>query len=329
LQTTDVVNVSKSVFAQADYEIVPRLTATLGGRFTWDTRSIDQAVLNAAGTICTLCASLAKNFSAPTWTVGLDYKLDKSVLLYVTNRRGYRSGGFNGQAQTLAGLTPYQPETVTDIEVGIKADWHLFRAPVRTNLAVYKSYYDDIQRQVAVVIGGIPTRTIYNAAKATITGGELEVTYLPVTGLELSGFYGYTDGKYQRFTDPASGVDLSGLPFARTPKVMWRVAARYELPFARDYAETHVGVNYQWTDQVSWNDSAILPGYLLPSYALLNGRIELDHLRGSNARLAFFMNNITNKDYRTFAIAAYPNVGYTAQGVGTPRMYGVELGYSF
>jgi outer membrane receptor protein involved in Fe transport len=110
---------------------------------------------------------------------------------------------------------------------------------------------------------------------------------------------------------------------------MWRVAARYELPFARDYAETHVGVNYQWTDQVSWNDSAILPGYLLPSYALLNGRIELDHLRGSNARLAFYMNNITNKDYRTFAIAAYPNVGYTAQGVGTPRMYGVELGYSF
>jgi iron complex outermembrane receptor protein len=328
-QATEVVNVSKSVFAQADYEIVPRLTATLGGRFTWDSRSIDETVLNRAGTLCTLCASLSKDFSAPTWTGGLQYKLDKDVLLYLTNRRGYRSGGFNGQAQTLAGLTPYRPETVTDVEFGVKADWQLLGAPIRTNLAVYKSYYNDIQRQVAVVLQGIPTRTIYNAAKATITGGELELTYLPLQRLELSGFYGYTDGRYQQFTDPASGQDLSGLPFARTPKVMWRLAGRYELPFARDFAQTHVGVNYQWTDQVSWNDSAILPGYLLPSYGLLNARIEFDHLRGSNARVSLYVNNITNTEYRTFAIAAYPNVGYTAQGVGAPRMYGVELGYRF
>jgi len=329
LQTTGIVNVSKSMFAQADYEFVPKWTATLGGRFTWDNREIDQTVLNAAGTVCTLCANLSANFSKPTWTAGLGYKPDKDVLLYITNRRGYRSGGFNGQAQTRGGLTPYKPETVTDVEIGVKADWQLFGAPFRSNLALYKSYYNDIQRQVAVVIAGIPTRTIYNAAKATITGGELELTYLPVAGLELSGFLGYTDGQYQQFIDPASGADLSGLPFARTPKVMWRVAARYEMPFAHDFADTFVGVNYQWTDRVSWNDSAILPGYLLPSYGLLNGRIDFEHLRGSNARVSLYVNNLTNTEYRTFAIAAYPNVGYTAQGVGAPRMYGIDLGYRF
>jgi outer membrane receptor protein involved in Fe transport len=45
--------------------------------------------------------------------------------------------------------------------------------------------------------------------------------------------------------------------------------------------------------------------------------------------VSLYVNNITNTEYRTFAIAAYPNVGYTAQGVGAPRMYGVELGYRF
>src|SRR3546814_1479183 len=50
---------------------------------------------------------------------------------------------------------------------------------------------------------------IQNAAEATLKGVELELTAIPVAGLELSGSLGYTDPKYVRYVDPATGADLS------------------------------------------------------------------------------------------------------------------------
>src|SRR3546814_6282192 len=69
-------------------------------------------------------ANTKASFEKFTWAMGLDYQLSGDVFLYGVTRRGYRAGGIN--TPNLGGtLVPYQtfgPQTVTDYEIGLKAD---------------------------------------------------------------------------------------------------------------------------------------------------------------------------------------------------------------
>ena len=40
----------------------------------------------------------------------------------------------------------FRPETVDDVELGVKADWRMGDMFLRTNLAAYYAKYNDIQR---------------------------------------------------------------------------------------------------------------------------------------------------------------------------------------
>src|SRR3546814_380975 len=75
--------------------------------------------------------SVKASFSATTWTLGLDWQISRDVFLYVTSRRGYRAGGVNSPAlgTALASLQNYTPETITDIEAGLKANGQIAGMP--------------------------------------------------------------------------------------------------------------------------------------------------------------------------------------------------------
>ena len=68
----------------------------------------------------------------------------------------------------------FGPEAVDAVELGLKSDWSLGELAGRTNLAVYKSWYNDAQVLNNVVIGVASTTATQHAAKATITGFEVE-----------------------------------------------------------------------------------------------------------------------------------------------------------
>ena len=105
---------------------------------------------------------------------------------------------------------PFDPETVLDAELGAKADWFIGDWRMRTNVAVYHQWYDDIQRTVAVTNPvGVPGSAVQNAAKAKVFGVELEQTIAPTDNLSLQINYAYTDPKYDEWTEPATGADLS------------------------------------------------------------------------------------------------------------------------
>ncbi len=75
------------------------------------------------------------HFSQGTWTAAMDYQVTPDLLLYATGRRGYNPGGFNLYAA--AGESrKYEPETVVDIEAGIKANWSLWGMPGRVDWTV-------------------------------------------------------------------------------------------------------------------------------------------------------------------------------------------------
>src|SRR3546814_19964956 len=83
--------------------------------------------------------------------------------------------------------------------------WHM-----RSNVAVYHQWYDDIQRTVAASNpDGTPGSAVQNAAKAKVFGLELEQTIAPTQHLSLQLNYAYVLPEYDSWSDPRSGADQS------------------------------------------------------------------------------------------------------------------------
>src|SRR6185437_14949811 len=179
---------TEALYGQASYDlsgIWPRLEGlkfTAGFRYTWDYRSDQNDIYIAsqggkcverAGLTVPKCALASSGaFHAPTWTLGLDYQLEPGALLYVTGRRGYKSGGFNLNTPEHSLFSSFQPEFVTDVEIGLKADWTIFGAKARTDIDAFHTDYTDIQRAISVLINGLSSPVTENAAVATIEGVE-------------------------------------------------------------------------------------------------------------------------------------------------------------
>src|SRR5690606_21983040 len=96
-------------------------------------------------------------FDETTWSVGLNWQVTDSLFTYGVARHGYRAGGANGP--TLAGRpAPFQifePETVTDFELGVRADWMSGQVGLRTNLSAFFGKYDDVQTPLTGVSSAI------------------------------------------------------------------------------------------------------------------------------------------------------------------------------
>lgn len=338
-------NRSVSIFAQGDIEILPTLTLTAGGRFTWDRREITAEtrlvrtiptplvtcrVEDATGTPlpANACArTVAAKFREPTYNVSVNWTPTDNVLLYLAHRRGYRSGGFNMRAQrNLDVSTPFNPEIVKDIELGFKADWNIGPVKVRTNLALYHQNYENIQRNVNVIYNNLLTTTVFNAASARIRGGEFEFTIIPFRNFSLSGFGSITDPKYKTFIEPGTGRDLSSNRFALIPKYQGSLTAAYDIPLSDGGEIKLSGSIYS---QSSFQSADINTATsTIDGYTLVDARIDWKRPFGTDFRVSAFVKNLTDKEYAVSGNSV-DSTGYTYIFPGLPRMWGVQLGYEF
>ncbi len=324
-QLESVTNDSKSIYAQADYHFTEKLSLTVGGRFTWDSRAVVDSAKNAAGAVTLPTTSLSKDFSEPTYTISLNYKPDDLSLIYLTNRRGYRSGGFNGGATTPAQLTTIQPEILTDFEFGAKRRGDLGGVEYQATFAAFHSNYHNLQRNLVQFIGGVPNRVLTNAGDATINGGEFAATVVPIPALLLSGFIGYTDAKYD------SSSPFSGIPFSQTPKSTYNLSATLKLPSPDGDGHLSAMASYSHTSSILITDAAVPPGskYIAPGYGLLSARLTYEHIAGSGVHADLFATNLLDQDYVLAGTPFFTNLGFTSYVYGPPRMYGVEVGFTF
>ena len=320
------------MFAQGDYKITDTLTLTLGGRYNWDNRSFQQYLRSATTGACTFCSpKVGKSFKAPTYTAGLSWQIDPQKMLYVTHRRGYRAGGFNSSGNNAASLLPFEPETVTDYEVGFKADWNLGPSQLRTNIALYHTDYADIQRAIILPINNVPITSIFNAASAKIDGAEAEVQFLPVRGIELSGSTAYTNTVYKDFQyQDAAGalIDQSANRFAYIPKWTYRLAGRVYFPLDGKGTEFSASADYYWQSEVFFSEFNS-PLAQQGAYALVGARAELRDIAGTGITAGLWGRNLTNKRYFHSGGEQYSGLGLIYKQFAEPRTYGVELSVRF
>jgi iron complex outermembrane receptor protein len=334
---------SKAAYVQGSLNLgafsdaLSKLNFTAGYRYTWDERNTTVNAWNAQTGACTTRVAFTPNcavpfsgkFSAPTYTLSLDYHVTPSTLLYATNRRGYKSGGFNTSADPASGFAKFGPEYVVDYEAGLKTDFRL-GFPIRLNIAIFNDDYKDIQRNQNVIApGSNPPRVVgftLNAAKARIRGFEAQSTLRPVNALTITAFYSYLDARYKDYT--FSGVDLSGYRLPFTPKHKVGLTWRYQLPVPEALGTMSFAGSYAYSSRFRWNDLE-LPGNTVGGSGLLDLSADWNGIAGSRVDASLFMTNVGDRTYRMISSVQYNSVGISSAMYGEPRMYGVRLRYTF
>lgn len=364
---------SKALYAQATLNFgamgasLEGLRLTGGYRYTWDdifgfASQYQRAAANPAQAVCgsdgrlvafgaarTDCEFTARlKTKAPSWLIGLDYKVTPDILLFAKVNRGYKAGGFNQYAVFTTTRT-FEPETVTSYEAGVKSDFRLGDVPLRLNVTGYTLDYKGIQRasgdyNPATTASGARTQN----ADARIRGIEVEASVRPAQGLEIGGNFGYTDGKYTKyefqtitgaigcngFVGPGGTVDASCLDMQYIAKYIWSAHVSYEHELAGDAGTLAFFANYSHTARQNTeavNIPAVQPGAYLESFGLLNASIDWRNVAGSGMDVGIFATNLTNETYRISNTNVYQQGGllYWSTLYGEPRMYGLRLAYRF
>ena len=368
---TGVTNRSKALYAQGTFDFgalsdaLDSLRLTAGYRYTWDTAkgfSVNFTPL-ANGTFrcsstnrivtaieaCRYEATLKT--SAPTWTVGLDYRPVRDLMLYGKITRGYKAGGFNTTAVNEQYQT-FDPEVLTSYEAGFKSDWRVGSVPGRLNVTYYYSDYRNIQRpgtdfNPTTFAGGAKIL----AAKATVQGLEAEASFRPFPGLEIGGTVSHTDADYKEFEYtslfgdftclPGGGfgrvtargrVDARCMPFQFVSPWIYNIRANAEIPIAPNMGHLNLLVSYShFAAQATApaGDPSFEPGSVLEPYGLLNASLDWRNVAESGFDVGLFINNAANKLYRVGNTNSFDGLGINSTLYGEPRTYGVKLSYRF
>jgi iron complex outermembrane receptor protein len=381
-QRGDVHNNTYSAFAQGSFNLTPALSLTAGVRYTKDEKEMvisthtptacairdvnGNPILVVGGDFSNCKVDLSDSFSKPTGTLSLDYKMTDNILLYATSRYGYRAGGFNLRGTAPLTYVPFQPETVLDFEVGTKADWAIGPVRMRSNVAIYNQWYDDIQRTVGVSNpAGVPGSAVQNAAKAEVFGVELQQTIAPTRNLSIQLNYAFTNPKYKNWTEVGSDaidptlplaqrtyptVDLSNTPFHFTPKHAASATITYTIPLANPGEElsfsagaayrSHVYINALQTsaaiDRIAKFEPEVLPFIQQSGFTTFDLNAGWKGILGTPLDVSAYVKNAANKEYVVGGIQLYESayhsvsrIGIIANAYGEPRTFGAELRYHF
>ena len=336
--TPTIKSKSGAVFAQAVYEVVPKLNLTLGVRYTDEKKTMDQFFTRTSQNPPTfgvttpgfpIVFNASRTDHAFTPKVGLDFKLNDNALLYASATKGFKSGGFNfaGRSATTA---QFAPETIWSYESGLKSEWLDRR--LRLNLTGFYYDYKDLQVQQLLGPGNV---AITNAATAKVKGLELEVVAKATRELQFSGNISALDAKYDRFpAAPIPGgfaqffpgkttVDASHNYLTGAPKLSGFAAADYSQPWDNYRFDAHV--DYAWRSRTYFDPSNI-PQSSQDAYGLVNAYLGFSPSAKDIWRLELFGKNLTDRKY--FQVIA--GNGFTPGGiVGDPRTYGIRAVLKF
>lgn len=334
---------SQAVFARFEYELSDRTRMTLGMRYTRDenkqynfnsfqgdydrTPMVGLLPFNVPYDPQAVYPAQSFNDNEVTGTVGIDHDITDNTMVYASYSRGYRSGAFNGAAYLAeTELQPVDPEYVNTYEVGAKGrawdDKLEYRAA---------AFYNDYRNQQFLKIVGIQ-QLMDSADRAETQGMELEVDALLSSAWRLTAGLSWLDSEYtEGLALTAGGVeyDLTGNQLIGAPELTANIAIDYTQPIATGELSIHLDGQYmaeRWFS--AFNDVAGFERIGQAGYSTWNVRSDYTW-QDDRYRVGFWVRNLTDKVYKTYAINLSDSFGfhYTVQGL--PRTYGAELEVRF
>jgi iron complex outermembrane recepter protein len=225
-----------AVFAQADFHLTHKLTATLGERVARVTsRETDY---NGTGLFNSGEAPVGttENTETPnTPLVALSYQMDNAHMAYAAVAKGFRVGGGNAPIADFCGFPapPYQSDYDWSYEVGTKDAF--FDHRLQIDASAFHVIWSKVQNLVIPACG---TAFATNTGHAAFNGFDLQTQALLTDRLRVILAIGYVNAYStdSYFISPGVPLVLSGDKVGQLPQVNapWNVnlGTDYEIPTA-------------------------------------------------------------------------------------------------
>ncbi len=221
-----------SVFGQAEYDVDDAWKLIAGLRLSYEKKDIfheDKLGFPSPG-VAVLATSedpavdnerISRDIS---YRVGMEWRPRDALLLFFNHARGIKSGGWNNAPQfAQADFTEFDEETLKSYEIGWK--WDALDT-LRFNGAIFHYDYKKPQSLVGIDTGAaIPSYRLLNLDSADQNGIELELTWAPLSGLELFASATFYDSEIS-----SRDVNLDGNKLPFSPEHSFALLARYEWP---------------------------------------------------------------------------------------------------
>lgn len=328
-----------AVFGQDTISVSDRLRVTLGARYSWEKKEINNVsefnfadVYSPSYVVKTPFRADSKSWSSFTPKVGIDFDLADRVMLYASYSKGFKSGLFDLMGDRAPAVNP---EKVDAFDAGVK----LTTNSVRANLAGFYYKYKDMQ--VGKVTGA--ALLLENAATATIYGLEGEFTVKPVPApLTLSVSASWLHARFDDYvsvdparlfgdgvtTDPsgAAAFDLNGNHLAQAPDYTVNASAEYVID--APFGEFTLRAESLWQGR-TYFDSFNTPQNQQGAYSLQNASITFNS-DDKNWMISAFVRNIANKTIKGSAHVGFVPIGAPVLGyLLPPRTMGLTVRRNF
>ncbi len=264
---------TRAIFGQTDIDLgraaewADGLTFTAGGRYSWDRQirsqtnySVGAGTANLAYNALPITRYLygTRKFSFANWLFGLRYQVTPDTMAYLTFSKGVTTGQINPQNPPQWVIT--LPETLKQLEWGVKSTVFVGAVQVRANLAMYYGWYKNIQSTLTtnsqVNPPPAPPTTLVvsaNSAAGLTRGADAELTMIPVEWFELTGAAAYNKNKYTNWPiyDLATGAFLynRSRPFIGGPKFKWNMTGTFHVPMDEAWGKISVSATYEHTSR--------------------------------------------------------------------------------
>lgn len=317
-----------ALFGQATYSFTDSLRLTVGGRYSSEVKRVDVRTLGLFGapvfsTADVVAAGLPVRRSDNSFTprVAIDFNASDDVLLYASYTAGFKGGGFQSTAGSVADFVSFNPEDVDAFEVGLKSEWLDRR--LRFNLAAYWNDYRNIQLDT-IVPPPVGTGNIVqlNVAKARVRGVELEANAIISPAFDLFGFVSFIDDKILDVTQGAAALGTqAGGGLNDVPQWQWQLGANVRVP------GTGLSAQLSWAHQGELFNTVTPPSpiQLIEANDIVTGRIRYEP-EGAAWYVQLDCENCLDQRYYVSRLSFPPN--YPAMS-NTPRLLTLRAGFRF
>jgi iron complex outermembrane receptor protein len=362
ISLNDYDNTSIAAFTQLNFNLSDMWQVTLGGRYTYEEKESSQANYNTQtpnpGLLSREEFDELENFLqdytltdvqeaeddwtefSPAVSVSMFFPEEwyndtlSDGMLYLSGASGFKAGGFAPFVDER--LTAFDPETLWTYEFGFKLD--LLSQRVRLNGALYYSDYQDMQLNVTRTDFSVDPPAvddgIINAGEATISGVELELSFLPFEGLFVSLTGSYINAEYDEFHDEDSDgnvLDRSDEDFPYIPEYTFSVLAQYD--WLTDFGLISPRISGHYVDEIYYGVDIAAATYeqaYLDDRTTWNLRLAwLVEPLSENLEVAAYVMNFTDEEYFASGFITVDSVGASSLIAGKQRTWGVTARYSW
>jgi iron complex outermembrane receptor protein len=330
---------SKSVFAHAVWHVTDRLNLTGGIRYTDDKKSYFFRRTNVflpgqpTYTTASKIDGLTSNYKGDHWDfrANVDYKFAEHVMAYAQFSTGHRGGGVNPRPFVVEQAVPFNPETLSAYEVGLKTD--LFDRRVRLNLSAFINNYNNMifSNTAPTVVNGVVISAVnstpINAGDGRFKGVEAEVTIQPIDGLSIDGNVSYLDFHLVRLG--AAGASLGTITLANIAPYVTKWKAAGGIQYRAGLGDLgslspRLDVAYQSSFYTAIDNN---PASLTPAYTVANARLTWQSA-GGDLQVTAAVTNLFDKFYYLNKFRGPAIASVTGQPAA-PRQWSISVKKSF